>query len=529
MTTVNWRSTLVRACARLVLGVSLAALAALPAALPVGAATATDLGTLDRTTPVVSWSGGPFSNPGGAPGVSQPLPQSCASNCESRTLRIGFPASTWVRPGDGVIIAIHHQGFDDALNLYVYDPAGQMVGQSNGLDSDGQAVLLKHPAAGTYRIVVNASELANANVTYLGDARLHLDPCTSGNCDLLPYLHPVAPTDFHLSGLPVGPSTALGQPLPFALGPATTQSCWLDEQTAQGASRCLRLTNTIDNLGAGPLILRFQLTSPLLQPGVDPHNEYLTGCEMQQVVMRDDGSSWTRDAGPCVFHVPHGHFHYQNMATFGLHAVNADGSTGPTLRTAKKVGFCLTDVHEQAFGNPSAGSPGSAGNGGRQYWFPNCNLPSQIDANAWVRMGISAGWGDVYTWDVPQQYIEVSGVPDGLYDVVSVANPLGQILESGGHTGGQARSRVCISGSSATVVAATATGCSAASAARAAAPSSSSGGGAPSGSTRAAVTGLPNTGAGAAGGATVAVLVVLAAVVGAAWLSRRHPLRRPEV
>ena len=509
---------MIRACARLLIGgwLVVAAVVQIP---PAAAGASTDLGRLDAAHPVVTWTGGPFSNPGGIPGVSQPAPQVCASNCERRGLDIAFPPSTWVRPGDGVIIAIHHAGFDDAINLYVYDPAGQLVGQSNGLDSDGQAVLLRHPVAGTYTIEVNATELASASATYTGDARLHMDPCRSGNCDLLPYLQPAAPSDFHLSGLPLGPSTALGQPLPFALGPATTQSCWLDEQTAQGASRCLRLTNTIANLGAGPLILRFQLLGPALQPGVDPHQEYLTGCEMQQVIMRDDGSSWTRDAGPCVFHVPHGHFHYQNMATFSLHTVNPDGTTGPTLRTAKKVGFCLTDVHQAAFGNPGPGNPGSAANGGRQYWFPNCNLPSQLDANAWVRMGISAGWGDVYTWDVPQQYIEVSGVPDGLYDVLSVANPLSQLLEAGGHSAGQARSRVCIHGDSATVVASSATSCTPSNAARSTTSSNGGGGTGVSGAT-AAVSGLPDT-AGVSGGATAAALLALAASGWAAGRRRR--------
>jgi hypothetical protein len=238
--------------------------------------------------------------------------------------------------------------------------------------------------------------------------------------------------------------------------------------------------------------------------------------------MRDDGSSWARDAGPCVFHVPHGHFHYQNMATFALHAVNSDGTTGPMLRTAKKVGFCLTDVDQVAFGDPDAGHPGSTANGGRAYWFPNCNLPSQVDANAWVRMGISPGWGDVYTWDVPQQYVEITGISDGLYDVVSVANPVGQILEEGGHLGGQARSRVCIRGISATVVATAARSCASASPAASTPTSRSVGGPLSSQATAPAATQLPNTTTGAPGGAAVAAFLALASSACAASRRRRR-------
>jgi hypothetical protein len=45
-------------------------------------------------------------------------------------------------------------------------------------------------------------------------------------------------------------------------------------------------------------------------------------------------------------------------------------------------------------------------------------------------MGVSAGWGDVYTWDLPQQYIDISNVPDGIYEVVSRSNPDAGILTS---------------------------------------------------------------------------------------------------
>ena len=79
--------------------------------------------------------------------------------------------------------------------------------------------------------------------------------------------------------------------------------------------------------------------------------------------------------------------------------------------------------------------------------------------NAGVTMGISVGWVDVYTWDVPGQYLEVTGIPNGVYDVVSEANPLGDILEIGGHRGGSAQTRICLHGNSVTTVAPTATSC----------------------------------------------------------------------
>ena len=43
---------------------------------------------------------------------------------------------------------------------------------------------------------------------------------------------------------------------------------------------------------------------------------------------------------------------------------------------------------------------------------------------------MSAGWGDIYTWDLPGQQIDISHVSDGVYELVSRANPDAGLLES---------------------------------------------------------------------------------------------------
>jgi len=55
--------------------------------------------------------------------------------------------------------------------------------------------------------------------------------------------------------------------------------------------------------------------------------------------------------------------------------------------------------------------------------------PTSADS-PFEEMGISRGWGDVYTWDLPGQFIDITGVPDGVYDVVSIANPSCLLAES---------------------------------------------------------------------------------------------------
>ena len=46
-------------------------------------------------------------------------------------------------------------------------------------------------------------------------------------------------------------------------------------------------------------------------------------------------------------------------------------------------------------------------------------------------MGVSPGWADVYTWDTPSQYIDISTVPPGDYDVISETNPSGALTLAG--------------------------------------------------------------------------------------------------
>ena len=40
---------------------------------------------------------------------------------------------------------------------------------------------------------------------------------------------------------------------------------------------------------------------------------------------------------------------------------------------------------------------------------------------------ISSGWGDIYTWDTPDQYIDITKVPAGVYDIVTIGNPSGKL------------------------------------------------------------------------------------------------------
>jgi hypothetical protein len=424
------------------------------------AASQASVGTVDAAHPVVTWSGGGFSGL-----LSPPLPVPCVYNCEQRAFAINLPASSWTARDSGVLVAIHYASTANALNLYVYDPAGNLAGRSIGVDTNGQGVFLAHPANGLYQLVVTETYAQDASVSYVGEARYQatlLAPCAQKACDMLPRLSPAPPSHFHLDGVPPILSTEAGTFFPYT-GPG---SCYLDEQ-ASGAQRCLRFSQDIRNVGAGPLELRFRFVGA--DAGVP--SSALTTCQMEQVVYRTDATSWTRPAGPCVYHMPHQHFHYQNMALNTLHRVLPTGARDASIvRTSKKLGFCLEDVDNFAYGTPVNTAP--------DYTVPNnvrcqpTGTPSLTapQQGVWETMGISRGWGDVYTWDLPSQFIEVTGVADGLYDVVNQANPDQGILESAAGSQ-EASARICIQGSVVRELPANAADCSGRPAAGAITPS----------------------------------------------------------
>ncbi len=397
---------------------------------------------LDTSGHVLRFAGH-IDNP--APTTGDPDPHVCAAYCQEWSLRV---ATT--RP---VLVSIRtaNAGVNDGFNLYVYDAGGTPVGSSTGIGSNGQAVQIARPRPQTYLLVVTTTYAYDTDAAYRGEARI-LTPrtrCPGRSCPLLPALAVVPPHDFHLSGVPPAPSTPLG--FPFPVDTRTQSSCYAEETADTGARRCLRFTNEIRNVGAGPLELRFAWVTSDGDAGVVPGD-----CRMQQLVHHSDGSVTYRSAGPCVFHPQHGHFHYENMASLVLRRVNRDGSTAGVVRRSAKEGFCLADDDEFWFGTWRSGPRGFVGQ-------PGCSLPGEFRTRppavgAWVHMGISPGWGDVYTWDMPEQYVDVTDVPDGLYDVVSTANPDGALLVAGVPRP-SARTRICLRGDKVIVVASNARRC----------------------------------------------------------------------
>ena len=153
----------------------------------------------------------------------------------------------------------------------------------------------------------------------------------------------------------------------------------LEGLVATGTRRLLRFTTETRNVGTSDLVLRSPVNNPLFT------------------------------YAPC-----HGHYHFNNFAEYRL--LNA---AGVQVATGQKVGFCLEDVSRW----------NSAANSQPQY---NCDY-----------QGIQAGWSDIYGYNLPGQWIDITGLPAGTYVLEISFDTANRIAESD-ETNNTARVQVVI-------------------------------------------------------------------------------------
>ena len=94
---------------------------------------------------------------------------------------------------------------------------------------------------------------------------------------------------------------------------------------------------------------------------------------------------------------------------------------------AQKVGFCLYDLED---------APGFSGTGSPLFPVYDDDVTHYCEqgdpASTSLRMGVSAGWRDVYSQALAYQWIDVSDTPPGTYVVGAEADPDNVLWEGGG-------------------------------------------------------------------------------------------------
>ena len=380
-------------------------------------------GTLQNKSDAVQWSGTLARD--AVPTAE--VPECATTPCNRFHLDIDLPGNIWHKPG-GVEVAVRWNivALGDNLRLYVYKE-GALVAKSDGIISSAQSVLIPQAANGLYTIFIAFDQDSPApSISFEAMAEVEYSPNPHPQRQLLPDLvaRPQRNVTFD------NPNNDFFEP-----PPPPGQNCFPSEQAEEGAQNCLRFDQVFANTGEGTMEMRF----------VIPHDPNSTAHNIFQRIFRSDGGFDEVFAGEWEFHPAHEHFHFLGFGISKLWRANAAGNRldlfplrsrrhefrgkhqqpppGDPIRTGRKVSFCMADT--------TIDSWLLKGNGPRTYNAPDCLFPASSDAdNDYLIQGITQGWADTYDWYLPDQYIEVTGVPNGYYILETTVDPDNSLVEA---------------------------------------------------------------------------------------------------
>jgi hypothetical protein len=315
----------------------------------------------------------------------------------------------------------------NSFRLDLIAPGGEVTSVSGSNVFNAEA-FVTDPAAGTWTVRMVPQGVSNA--FFRMRAKLESTPqaAPSSPVPLLPNLKAVPPYELGFVA-PANPANAAYPPdtvnPPLSVAGVEPLSCTVDEMAPMelgggGAEDCLRLTTGPINTGDGPFIKTFTFASDAASGQLEAEGAYIYG-HSQQVILHSDGSTETRPGGTYSFHTTHAHFHDEGVLTYELFRVDGDALTPAGNGT--KSGFCPADqlIGEwRLFRQDSAGffGEGDTASG-------NCYGAADNGMIALTR-----GWGDVYRWQRPGQYVEFSGNGDGLYVIRATVDKGNTTLET---------------------------------------------------------------------------------------------------
>ncbi|HEY6564560.1 MAG TPA: lysyl oxidase family protein, partial [Pirellulaceae bacterium] len=169
---------------------------------------------------------------------------------------------------------------------------------------------------------------------------------------------------------------------------------YLYDYRVEGA--LLRFSTAFANQGLGNLELR---GGDVLPSG----NQ-----EVHQRVYDDGGTYTDYLAGEFTYHPSHGHIHFDGYAVYNLRQRLPGNGVGAIVASSAKVSFCLIDVTR---------------------FDLQAGPPNYAECEALVQ-GISAGWADVYSYFLPDQWVNIANVADGNYWLEVITDPNNQLRES---------------------------------------------------------------------------------------------------
>jgi hypothetical protein len=173
--------------------------------------------------------------------------------------------------------------------------------------------------------------------------------------------------------------------------------------TQAGGQFRLGFRSAVRNLGDGPLILSGHR-----------HDRGLETMIADQAIQRDGGTQeLVRGVGRLRYVVSPDHRHWHLL---GFEHYELARAGGRTLVRDRKTGFCLGDRY---------GVPGVAMHA--KVYRTSCGLGQP--ALLGVGEGISVGYGDDYAANLEGQYLPLTGLPNGRYELIHRVNADRRLLE----------------------------------------------------------------------------------------------------
>lgn len=171
-------------------------------------------------------------------------------------------------------------------------------------------------------------------------------------------------------------------------------------QRLRNGRKILRFGTEIANVGQGAMEIRGNRTSQRQT------------MEAVQWIYQTDRTRKPTPMGEFIFHGAHGHWHLLEVAEYSL--LNSQGTE---VVEGRKISFCLMDT-KPAFPD----MPGAP----RRRVYPYCT-----ESRRALRLlsGISVGWEDNYHNRLPDQFVDITGLPAGNYTLRVQLNPRQTILE----------------------------------------------------------------------------------------------------
>jgi hypothetical protein len=384
-------------------------------------------GVLAPGEPAVRWSSdataGSGRNPRANLGIAECLLDMCPDpaspctpqDCERRAVRVDVPDGWWATHDGFLEFSVRWPTvLADWFQVRIEDASGAVVatGRAGYMNPFALVARLDRPAPGAYAaVLVHVS----GRSAYEGVVQLESSDRTAGGRDLLPDLVTLPPTDLTLDDPIVeGPGYfaflpgAVVAPLHRAAG---ARGCATEEIALESAHRCLRFSNAVANLGEGPLEIRLPL---------DQGATAAAGGRFTQRVHRSDGTFTERPGGAAEFHPMHAHWHNAAANRYAVYRYDAaTGTRGEQVNQGHKAGICFADIGLADLGLPHT-APGR---------FSGAPCLNPAFSNDWV-MGLTPNWYDNYYWPLVDQFVDITGAPDGTYELCSVTNQDRTLLES---------------------------------------------------------------------------------------------------